>query len=371
MSEGPSLGPAGPSEPSSTTWRRERLLSIGSNSTLSVVAEQGLHSSEQAPHSSEHSPTESTTLNPINRGTSHYGTMPVPRRRRLFPSLSIRSRGLSLSNQTFLHNGKPTSNPTSPLPTSAFRDISFSRLSLQRPIPAYDAPLHYKDDVQTATDARINGIRVWYSSFSSVDWLHDAIKDSVRFARLRRRISVRARIRLIIDKSLGWFIVTIVGIITAFLAFLIVRGELWLFDTKDGYCRDAWWKAKRFCCPEFARSHRIPGPMSAYNLEDRCPDWRTWADVFPQITAHLGEDFVEYISYAVIAVYFVFPPNPNVLNVCFFARLRWLLLHRFLPFTSPTLRHLLPARNLVFLHPISRLVIIPMTKPRKLCPNGR
>ena len=297
MSEGSSsLGPPSPSEPSSTTWRRERLLRIGSSSTLPAVA-------EQISNSPGYSPTEYTTLNPLDRAP-HYGTMPAPRRRRLFPPLSIRNRGSSLSNYTFLRNGKTASNPTSP--TSAFRNISFSRLSLQRPIPAYDAPLHHKDDVQTDTDARINGIRVWYSSFSSIDWLHDAIKDSVRFAQLRRGTSVRARIRLIIDKSLGWFIVTIVGILTALLAFFIVRSELWLFDTKDGYCRDAWWMAKRFCCPRFAGSHRVPSTMSAYNLEDRCPDWRTWADVFPQITTHIGEDVVEYISYALIAVCFFF-----------------------------------------------------------------
>lgn len=289
MSASPVLGPSEPS------WRRERLLRIGSSTTIQIVAEQ---TPIDTLNSSENSPTEHTTLHPIDRAS--YGTMPSPRRR-LFnrPSLDIPHRVVSLPSSNSLRNGKTTSSPTSPTPSSALRDMPFSRLSLQRPIPAYDAPLHHEDDIQTETDARVNGIRVWYSSFSSVDWLHDAIQDSVRFARLRRRASLRARVRLIIDKSLGWFIVTIVGVFTALLAFLIVRSELWLFDIKDGYCRIAWWKAKRFCCTTFAGNY-------LYMLEDRCPDWRTWADVFSQTKGHVSEDVVEYISYALIAVTLAF-----------------------------------------------------------------
>jgi chloride channel 3/4/5 len=365
MSASPVLGTIGLSEPSSTTWRRERLLRIGSSATVADEQTPDIRNSPEA------SPTEHTTFNPIDRAS--YGTMPLPRRR-LFnkPSLNIPHRALSLSGPTFLRNGQAISNPTSPTPASAFRDLTFSRLSLQRPIPAYDAPLHHEDDVQTDTDARVNGIRVWYSSFSSVDWLHDAIKDSVRFARLRRRTSLRARVRLIIDKSLGWFIVTIVGVLTALLAFLIVRSELWLFDTKDGYCRDAWWKAKRFCCPRFAENHQVPDIMSAYKLEDRCPEWRTWADIFSQTKEHVGEDVVEYISYAVIAVGLIFSLKHTRLSVLLLARSRLLLPHRFLPFTSPILPHSLLARNLVSLRLISPyLKIIPKTKQRILCPKGR
>jgi chloride channel 3/4/5 len=352
MSASPVLGTIGLSEPSSTTWRRERLLRIGSSASVSVGQPPDLLNSPEA------SPTEHTTINPIDRPS--YGTMPLSRRR-LFnkPSLNLPNRALSLSGP-FLRS-KTLSNPASPIPTSAFRDIAFSRLSLQRPIPAYDAPLHHKDDVQPDTDARVNGIRVWYSSFSSVDWLHDAIKDSVRFARLRRRTSLRARIRLMIDKSLGWFIVTIVGVLTALLAFFIVRSELWLFDTKDGYCREEWWKAKRFCCPKFAENNRVSYVMSAHMLEDRCPEWRTWADVFSQIKEHVGGDVVEYVSYAVIAVRLSSHRLRFFIHVL--ARSHLLSPRRFLLSTSPTLPHSLRARNLASFRRISPyLTVIPKTK---------
>jgi len=38
--------------------------------------------------------------------------------------------------------------------------------------------------------------------------LHDAIKDLVRFTRLRRGKSLRSHLRLLFDKSLGWIIVS-------------------------------------------------------------------------------------------------------------------------------------------------------------------
>jgi chloride channel 3/4/5 len=289
------VGTTGPSEPS--TRRRER---IGSSTTIGQTPDNLSNTSPDA------SPTEHTTLNPKVRASS-YGTLPATRRRKLFnkPSLNIPTGQLfSLPSPTFLRSSRAISSPSTP--ASTFPDTTFSRLSTQRPISSYDAPLHHIDGAQTDTDARINGIRVWYLSFSSVDWLHDAIKDSARFARLRRGTSVRDRVRLIIDKSLGWFVVTIVGVLTAVLAFLIVRTELWLFDTKDGYCRNAWWKAKRFCCPRFSGIHQIPGTTTdTYMQEDDCFDWRTWADVVSQTKGSVGEDIVTYISYALIAVRFV------------------------------------------------------------------
>jgi chloride channel 3/4/5 len=181
--------------------------------------------------------------------------------------------------------------------------LTFSRLAAQRPISAYDAPLDPKDEnAEIDADLDANGIRVWYSSFSSIDWLHDAIKDSVRFSRLRKRKSFRARVRLAVDKSIGWFIVTIVGFLTAIVAFLVVRSEQWLFDSKEGYCHEAWWKAKRFCCPHLDDGElNLTDSMRIHATEEVCSAWRTWAEAFG------GGEFLQYISYAIIAVSVMFP----------------------------------------------------------------
>jgi len=120
--------------------------------------------------------------------------------------------------------------------------------------------------------------------FRMTDWIHDQIKDSSRVRRLHSaaRRSNRGKIALFLDRSQGWIIVTIVGILTAMVAFLIVRGESstylgprtkderggrrgadrisigrgsgesWLFDLKDGYCAKegggGWRLSRGFCC---------------------------------------------------------------------------------------------------------------------------
>jgi len=97
--------------------------------------------------------------------------------------------------------------------------------------------------------------------------------------------------------------VTIVGFLSAVVAFVIVRSEQWLFDFKGGYCTTGWWKAERFCCPDFddgllATPHFIERPQSAV-----CENWRTWADVFAgKGSPKLGDDLLAYLMYAGIAV---------------------------------------------------------------------
>ncbi|KAJ6586988.1 chloride channel [Mycena vulgaris] len=252
-----------PFAPSTTTWRRQRLIRIGSSGTL---------------HAAAATATESTTLQLPENGR-FYGTVPARPSRRKLPPISLPPTGLSSPSS-------PTRSPS----VSVFRDLAYSRLSSQRPISAYDTPPVENTSDDTEIDARINGVRVWYSSFSSIDWLHDAIKDSVRFSRLRKRKSLRARARLILDKSMGWFIVTIVGFLTAVVAFLIIRGEQWLFDFKEGYCSEKWWKARQFCCPEAVEA-----------LIEECPAWRTWSELLVSKGA-VGEDFIEYVSSSFIAL---------------------------------------------------------------------
>ncbi|KAG6911122.1 hypothetical protein DXG01_003862 [Tephrocybe rancida] len=277
-------GPAPSNGPSSTIWRRERLMRIGSGTTANAGVQD---SPANTPNVSE-SPTEYSSL-PLSSNAS-YGTVPTSRPR---ASNLITRRDVPQLPRLSLFQ-RNTSNTTLPL-TPRLRDLTFSRLSIERPISAYDAPLLSKDEPDT--DSKVNGIRVWYSSFSSIDWLHDAIKDSARFTRLRKRKSLRSRIRLAVDKSLGWFVVTIVGFLTAIVAFLVVRSEQWLFDVKEGYCRGAWWNAKRFCCP--ALNDIWAGP---HGEEDDCERWKTWAETFSPEQNGFTAGVAQYAIYACIAL---------------------------------------------------------------------
>jgi chloride channel 3/4/5 len=188
----------------------------------------------------------------------------------------------------------------------------------QRPISAYDAYFPLLDDQPEGQDldtegvVRVNGIRVWYSSFSSIDWLHDAIKDSTRLYRLRRHKSLRGRMRIASDRLMGWIIVTIVGFLTALAAFLIVRSEQWLFDIKYGYCKAGWWKARRFCCPITSEARTFA--LGALREPETCKAWVTWGEAFTDTgSSPLFRILVDRTAYSLSAVRQQFP---SLLALC-------------------------------------------------------
>lgn len=87
----------------------------------------------------------------------------------------------------------------------------------------------------------------------------------------------------ILDNAIDWFVVTIVGFLTAIAAFLIVRAEQSLFDLKEGRCVSSWWHARRFCS-----------------------DWQEWSEVFGRENPERRNDdlswAIEYVIYALVAV---------------------------------------------------------------------
>ncbi|QRW21592.1 ClC voltage-gated chloride channel protein [Rhizoctonia solani] len=265
------------SAPSSPHWRRRRLLNIGTPSA-------------------DHSPTATFSAHDIpnsaaSTGFPSYGTMPRTQSQRTlhpFPSPDGPLLGVNLRSNR---------------PTSFFGTLG------RRAPAAYDGQTNIDTVQETGEDegARINGVRVWYSSFTSIDWLHDAIKDSARTLHIRRRQSARGRLLNLVDRSTGWLIVTIVGLLTALVAFAIIRAEQWLFDIKEGYCVEGWWRAMRFCCPasldsQSLRMAKVPAPIEV------CEAWRTWAQVFDSVGDDSGSESglelwaIEYITYMAIAL---------------------------------------------------------------------
>lgn len=285
--------------PFSTDARRERLLLIGSANNVHVHSGAENSLSIHTDISRRVQPTEETRV--LRRSNTSYGTLtPSPNHQASSFGSPTRRPFSQQRAATFLRR---TLSSTTSVAYPTLRARALSRLTAERPISAYDAPLNNTDDVAPDTDAKINGIRVWYSSFSSIDWLHDSIKDSVRFARLRKRhTSLRGRIRSTIDKSLGWFVVTVVGFLSAVLAFLVVRSEQWLFDFKEGYCRGTWWKAKHFCCRDHNTSWLTNWPDRGYKSVDQCPEWRTWSSVFLSGKKGLGADAAGYSFYLLVAI---------------------------------------------------------------------
>lgn len=295
--------PSGPlSGPSDTTWRRQRLLHIGSLQTLSP--------DQLAQGSTETSPIVRRRPS-IQKTHSSYGTLPNVKPKG--PGFRVRHGLPPLPDLRLPSRAQAQSVSNSP--TQLYGTIDRSSIfRTQRPISAYDANFPHlngrsgEQDLDTEGVVRVNGIRVWYSSFSSIDWLHDAIKDSTRLYRLRRRKSVRGRMRIAGDRLMGWIIVTIVGFLTAVAAFLIVRSEQWLFDIKYGYCMDGWWKARRFCCPITSEARTFALGALALREPDACKAWVTWGEAFTNTgSSPLFRILVDRTTYSLFAVRQRFP----------------------------------------------------------------
>lgn len=188
-------------------------------------------------------------------------------------------RGISVSST--LSPVQQMQSPASPS-GSVFRKLknvsSHIGLSLHRTQTAYDGDSDNELDDCEDEGKLANGTRVWYSSYVTIDWLHDAIKESSRIRRVRHLAtrSLRGAIANAWDRFQGWLIVTVVGVLTALVAFMIIRSEMAFFDLKEGYCARSWGTAKRFCCAPRGRGHPDPSDGD----EEVCGDWVEWGQYF-------------------------------------------------------------------------------------------
>ena len=284
------------SGPSTTDWRRQRLLQIGQAGSSPAV-----------PGVPEAATGETSALRPAPElRSASYGTLPAAARTSSGKQKSsFRARhALGALPSLLIPKGRYTNPPTPSVHSP--RSLRASYFSTQRPISAYDGPVVANEQLESE-GIKTNGIRVWYSSFTSIDWLHDAIKDSARQGVLRKRKSKRGRFLRQLDRSIGWITVTFVGFFTAITAFMIVRSEQWLFDIKEGHCTTGIWKAKRFCCPVVDEDvlSTAPPAFLSMALEEACPAWQTWGEYFTPVANRsdwLEVESIEYVVYIIIAV---------------------------------------------------------------------
>ncbi|WWC90776.1 uncharacterized protein L201_005713 [Kwoniella dendrophila CBS 6074] len=205
------------------------------------------------------------------------------------------------------HHHLPQS-PTGSVMRRIKRTASTIGMGFGRPDNYDDETSRGKDNDEMMEDdegQRANGTRVWYSSYVTIDWIHDAIKESSRVRRLRHAAhrSVRGKIANSWDRFQGWLVVTLIGVLCAVVAFFIIRAEMALFDLKEGFCGTSWGTAKRFCC---APRHPSEGSGNPGD-EEVCGDWIEWGEYFtphekggPEGAWIWGGP--EFIAYAVVAV---------------------------------------------------------------------
>ncbi|RAO71095.1 uncharacterized protein BHQ10_007107 [Talaromyces amestolkiae] len=99
-----------------------------------------------------------------------------------------------------------------------------------------DTPKDWNEDVMQGSSYLDE--RLWYDQFTSIDWVHDSIKDGIRLRELRSRKDFKGRMLALFDGAQGWILVALIGCITAAIAYFVDIADKHVFELKDvGFSR--------------------------------------------------------------------------------------------------------------------------------------
>ncbi|KAH8592467.1 chloride channel [Bisporella sp. PMI_857] len=111
------------------------------------------------------------------------------------------------------------------------------------------------------------GERLPYNDYTTIDWLHDLVKDSFRYRGLKGN-----RWRVAWDSSQGWIAAALIGVFTAIVAFLVDVAEATVSDYKYGYCTSNLLSNREVCCVE-----KSPLFTNAEGVGEDCEAWHSWS----------------------------------------------------------------------------------------------
>ncbi|KAJ1955407.1 hypothetical protein GGI12_005566, partial [Dipsacomyces acuminosporus] len=106
---------------------------------------------------------------------------------------------------------------------------------------------------QAGKKTKGKGVRAWYSSYTTIDWLHDDIREQARLRSLRAIGGTRGWwLNRVWDPLQGWLLVVLVGILCGLFAGFISEWTELLAGWKTGYCTADWRLSKPLCCKQTA-----------------------------------------------------------------------------------------------------------------------
>ncbi|KAL1847107.1 hypothetical protein Daus18300_014047 [Diaporthe australafricana] len=105
-----------------------------------------------------------------------------------------------------------------------------------------------KDEQALHASSKALGERLPYNDYTTIDWLHDLVKDSARH-QLLHRSGLSNRLVLWWDAAQGWVAAFIIGVLTAGVAFLVDVSVASVADWKEGRCAGGggWWLDRERC----------------------------------------------------------------------------------------------------------------------------
>ncbi|KAJ3219530.1 hypothetical protein HDU67_000475 [Dinochytrium kinnereticum] len=142
----------------------------------------------------------------------------------------------------------------------------------------------YDDDALTKEG---NGLRVWYDDYTTIDWIHDYVKERVRVRTLRSQQGFRGFFMNNFDALQAWILILLIGVFCGSLASFVNYSEMLLSDLKEGYCTTNPLSTKSLCC----RNN---------STQTTCVFWRPWSD--PLTKDPIQTSWIEYVIYVTAGI---------------------------------------------------------------------
>ncbi|KAK9399002.1 Chloride channel protein [Crotalus adamanteus] len=139
-----------------------------------------------------------------------------------------------------------------------------------------------------------------YDDFHTIDWVREKCKDRERHRRInsKKKESAWEMTESLYDAWSGWLVVTLTGLASGALAGLIDIAADWMTDLKEGICLSALWFNHEQCC--------WGSNETTFEERDKCPSWKTWAELIIGQAEGPGSYIMNYIMYIFWALSFAF-----------------------------------------------------------------
>ncbi|KAF2722794.1 hypothetical protein K431DRAFT_221312 [Polychaeton citri CBS 116435] len=147
---------------------------------------------------------------------------------------------------------------------------------------------HVSIQEQKLADSAI-GERLPYNDYTTIDWLHDLVKDSYRLRLIHSRKGLRHRLAKLFDQASGWIAAAIIGVLTACVAFIVDVAEATVSDWKLGYCTTNPFSSRDACCEN--KTPFVTLGEGGPEVGVDCPHFKEWSQSY-------APSFAIYVAFA-------------------------------------------------------------------------
>ncbi|KAK3066521.1 hypothetical protein LTR53_017093, partial [Teratosphaeriaceae sp. CCFEE 6253] len=130
------------------------------------------------------------------------------------------------------------------------------------------------------------GERLPYNDYTTIDWLHDLVKDSYRLRFIHSQKGLRHKLLALFDEASGWIAAALIGTLTACVAFTVDVAEATVSDWKQGYCTKNFLLNREACC-----EGKTPLLRGTPELGSDCKAFHEWSSSY-------APRFAIYVAFA-------------------------------------------------------------------------